>query len=196
MSRVSLAGCMAVSIVLAFAACSSDDSPSSSTPQSKCNALYHKLCGRATTQHCMTGTEADCFNQYTTSCNNATAVSASYNQCMGDLDGWTCSSTSTPLPSSCQGVIVVGSGGSGGSGGSSVGGGGTGGSGGSCVSTGNTCSKNGDCCNFQKSSGYCVDFGSGARCADACTSNTGCTSGCCALLQSGNKACGPSTACK
>jgi len=62
----------------------------------------------------------------------------------------------------------------------------------SCVETGQTCSVNRDCCNFQDEAGFCVN----GTCADACSMDTDCQSGCCAPLVSGQRACAPSAICQ
>ena len=67
--------------------------------------------------------------------------------------------------------------------------------GGSCVPKLETCSQNGDCCGFANGNNYCVDTGSSAICAIACTSGSECESGCCAALQGGGSVCAPSSYC-
>ena len=87
----------------------------------------------------------------------------------------------------------AGRGGSGGSGGSGMSGmGGTAGAGGMCAEPGVACMDHSECC----SASQCVSFDEAAPvCAANCTRNSGCTSGCCALLSDYSGACGPTSAC-
>ena len=66
----------------------------------------------------------------------------------------------------------------------------------SCQATGSTCTVQGDCCSFLDGDGSCVDYGTGARCADGCSVDSDCNSGCCAVLTNGARACGPASACQ
>jgi hypothetical protein len=67
--------------------------------------------------------------------------------------------------------------------------------GGSCVPKLETCTQNGDCCGYSSGSNYCVDTGTSAICAIACTSGSQCESGCCAKLQGGGSVCAPASNC-
>jgi hypothetical protein len=61
-----------------------------------------------------------------------------------------------------------------------------------CAATGEGCSVNNDCCNFQTDDGSCVS----GICADACATDAECESGCCAPLDSGGRACAPTSICE
>ncbi len=67
--------------------------------------------------------------------------------------------------------------------------------GGACVATGDACTYEQDCCNYLSGTGFCVDFGSGGACADSCTSDADCESGCCAATQGGGSVCSPPAFC-
>jgi hypothetical protein len=66
-----------------------------------------------------------------------------------------------------------------------------------CAADLGSCSKNGDCCGYATGHNYCVNTGGslGAICAISCTSNSQCSSGCCASLTTGGAVCAPSSAC-
>jgi hypothetical protein len=61
----------------------------------------------------------------------------------------------------------------------------------SCRPTGSSCTKNGDCCGFTGGEALCVS----GICAATCTYGSDCRSGCCAMLTSGKRACGPASVC-
>lgn len=66
-----------------------------------------------------------------------------------------------------------------------------------CAGDLGSCTKNGDCCGYSSGHNYCVNTGGslGAICAISCTSNSQCSSGCCATLTSGGAVCAPASAC-
>ena len=71
----------------------------------------------------------------------------------------------------------------------------------SCVELEAACSVNGDCCDFatatEVGTALCVNDGTEAACADVCTANDDCGSGCCGQLdhQAGYGACMDSSVC-
>jgi hypothetical protein len=60
-----------------------------------------------------------------------------------------------------------------------------------CRATGTSCTKNGDCCGFKGGDALCVS----GICAATCSYGSDCKSGCCAMLTSGSRACGPASVC-
>jgi hypothetical protein len=70
----------------------------------KCNALIDKWCTWA--ESCGQGTKAACVAEAGTAlgCSAAKSVTAGYDQCMTDMNGWPCSSTT--IPATCNGVIL------------------------------------------------------------------------------------------
>jgi hypothetical protein len=57
--------------------------------------------------------------------------------------------------------------------------------GGTCLDAGESCGTTSDCCG----SALCVDYDGYSVCADQCSSDSGCYSGCCAPTSSGNLVC-------
>ncbi len=64
-----------------------------------------------------------------------------------------------------------------------------------CTATSSACTSDSQCCSWQQNHGYCVNYGSETLCADSCTVNSDCVSGCCATTQQGHNVCAPSSTC-
>ncbi|MFO0598698.1 MAG: hypothetical protein U0228_25555 [Myxococcaceae bacterium] len=60
-----------------------------------------------------------------------------------------------------------------------------------CAGVNSFCSVNGDCCNWQAGTGFCVDH----HCADSCSRNSDCVSGCCASTLQGSLVCSARSFC-
>ncbi len=65
-----------------------------------------------------------------------------------------------------------------------------------CAPANEPCTTNADCCGGAGDTQVCVDQGAGQICADRCTSNTQCASGCCAPLKVGGNVCAPPIYCQ
>lgn len=184
----------------------------SDTTSSACNVCWaQKCCAQVTA----CSTDSSCKDPLTG------PAATAFLECNAACCAAACAATGDQGGSSSGGAGAAGghSGGGGGAAGTGGGGhtsdggiGGTGGSssslndggaggvasdaGTSCTATSGSCSTNGACCNFAQEKGMCVDFGSGGRCADFCTANSGCNSGCCTSATDGHKVCGPASACQ
>ncbi|MET0286817.1 MAG: hypothetical protein ABW352_20210 [Polyangiales bacterium] len=66
----------------------------------------------------------------------------------------------------------------------------------SCAAANEPCQTNADCCGGAGDTQVCVNQGQGPICADRCTSNAQCQSGCCASLQMGGTVCAPPIYCQ
>jgi hypothetical protein len=64
-----------------------------------------------------------------------------------------------------------------------------------CHAAGYSCTVNNDCCDYRNGQGYCANFGGTTACHDSCSSNSDCTSGCCARLNNGAYVCAAANYC-
>lgn len=115
------------------------------------------------------GSSSDVCRQGVTGCEGSYYSCTSSPTCFAQLDG----------------CLASGDCADGGGDGSGDGDGDGSGSSGGCVDSGGGCGYNGECC-----SGVCIADGGGI-CADTCSSDSDCYSGCCRPLQGGGSACGP-----
>jgi hypothetical protein len=67
---------------------------------------------------------------------------------------------------------------------------------GDCASANEACQTAVDCCGGAADTQVCVNQGAGPICADRCTTNGQCQSGCCAALQVGGNVCAPPIYCQ
>jgi len=100
-----------VTMALALAACSDDaeDGGEKGAAAAQCDALVSKICDKLapcesiSKSECVSQANQSFANQYGDTCDGADQVGPTYDQCMTDMDGYTCSGS---LPASCNNVIL------------------------------------------------------------------------------------------
>jgi hypothetical protein len=98
-------------MAMVLAACSDDDDGGGErgAAAAQCDALVSKICDKLAP--CESVSKSECVSQanqafaeqYGDTCDGADQVGATYDQCMGDMDGYTCGGS---LPATCNGVIL------------------------------------------------------------------------------------------